>query len=215
METTLRHGHEVRDEIVLRAQGGEAEAFAELYALYRMHIYRLCFKMTKNDAEAEDCTQETFIRMLKSIKSFHGEAQFSTWLYRIATNLILMRWRRKDSKNHESIDELIETDSGFLQRHIAVTDAHQAFTVERIACARALAQMSTEDRTILYLRDVEGYRCSEIAEMLGTTVATAKSRVFRARREMLFLLGIKEDPLKALSNFDRFLSDEEEPPKVH
>jgi len=215
METTLQHGREVRDEIVLRAQGGEAEAFAELYALYRVKVFRLCFKMTRNDAEAEDLTQETFVKVLRHIGSFNGESQFSTWLSRIAINIALMKFRRKDSKKHESIDELIETDSGTLQRHIAVTDAHQAFTVERIACARALAQMSTEDRTILYLRDVEGYRCSEIAEMLGTTVATAKSRVFRARREMLFLLGIKEDPLKALSNFDRFLSDEEEPPKVH
>lgn len=211
----LQHGHEVRDEIVLRAQSGDTEAFAELYALYRMKIYRLCFKMTRNDADAEDLTQETFVKVLRRIGSFNGESQFSTWLSRIAINVTLMKFRRKDSKKHESIDELIETDSGALQRHIAVTDAHQAFAVERIAFKRALAQMSAEDRTILYLRDVEGYQCWEIARMLEITVAATKSRILRARKEVLFLLDIKEDPLKALSNFDRFLSDEEESPKVY
>lgn len=191
MKKSGQNGHDNREkeeEIVRRAQCGDAEALGQLYMLHREAIYRYCFRMTKDIAEAEDITQEVFIRMLRKIHLFRHDARFTTWLTRIAINLFLERFRRKRVKNHVSLDELIKGEDAAFQRHIAVTDRHLALAVDRLAFDRAFARLSPPFRLVIYLNDIKGYSNKEISVMMGEPTITTRSRLFRARRKMRSLL---------------------------
>ena len=82
-------------EAIERAKQGDAEAFETLYDLHRRRVYSLCLRMTANTAEAEDLTQEAFLQLFRKIGTFRGESAFSTWLHRMAVNVVLMRLRKK------------------------------------------------------------------------------------------------------------------------
>ena len=82
-------------EAIERAKLGDAEAFQVLYDLHRRRVYSLCLRMTTNTAEAEDLTQEAFLQLFRKIGTFRGESAFSTWLHRMAVNVVLMRLRKK------------------------------------------------------------------------------------------------------------------------
>ena len=84
--------------LVQRAQGGDEQAFAALFQMHQKRVYSLCLLMTKNVAEAEDLTQEAFLQVFRKIASFRGDAAFSTWLYRVATNTVLMKLRRRKAE---------------------------------------------------------------------------------------------------------------------
>src|SRR5246127_4426745 len=84
-------------EAIPRAQQGDAGAFERIYRLHSRRVYALCLRMVGNTAEAEDLTQEAFLLLLRKIHTFRGESAFSTWLYRLAVNLVLMRLRKKSA----------------------------------------------------------------------------------------------------------------------
>ncbi len=205
-----QNGREEHDEIIRRAQCGDTAAFGELYVLYKRKVYGTCLRVVKNDAEAEDMTQEVFLRVLRKLKSFRGDAVFGTWITRVAINVCLMGLRRQSKKETVSIDELIEADEGAFQWEIAATDHHLMLAAERLTVDRAFARLSPDDRLVLSLCDVEGYDQSEMAIMLGISIPALKARIWRARQQLRFLLGVEPDPLDALSNFNRFLNDQKE-----
>lgn len=191
MKKSGQNGHDNREkeeEIVRRAQCGDTAAFGQLYMLHREAIYRYCFRMTKDIAEAEDITQEVFIRVLRKIHLFRHDARFATWLTRIAINLFLERLRRNREKDHVSLDELIEGEDSTFQRHIAVTDRHLALAVDRLTFNRVFVQLAAPFRLVLYLSAVKGYSTKEISAMIGEPAITTRSRLFRAKRKMRSLL---------------------------
>src|SRR5271163_1526408 len=96
-------------EAIRLAQQGDAAAFERLYRLHNRRVYSLCLRMVSNTAEAEDLTQEAFLQLFRKIATFRGESAFSTWLHRLAVNVVLMKLRKK-SGNESSLEELTEPD---------------------------------------------------------------------------------------------------------
>ncbi len=99
-------------ELVERAKTGDEAAIERLYYLHSRRVYSVCLRMTSNQAEAEDLTQEVFLQAFRKLRTFRGEAAFSTWIYRIATNLVLMRLRRKP-RPEVSFEEITAPNGGF------------------------------------------------------------------------------------------------------
>jgi RNA polymerase sigma-70 factor, ECF subfamily len=107
--------------LIQRAQRGDEQAFATLYQLHNKRVYSVCLRMTKDVAEAEDLAQEAFIQVFRNLNSFRGNSAFSTWLYRIAVNTVLMKLRRK-SPPVLSLDEPLSRDSPSLKREVGKQD---------------------------------------------------------------------------------------------
>ena len=97
-------------ELIARAQEGDPQAFAALFEMHKPRIYAICLRMTNNMAEAEVLTQDAFIHVFRKLSTFRGESAFSTWLYRIAVNTVLMHFRKK-SNRQVSLDQPSQNDS--------------------------------------------------------------------------------------------------------
>ena len=176
---------------IAEAQKGSAEAFEFLYHAHKRRIYSLCLRMTGNQAEAEDLTQEAFLQVFRKISTFRGEAAFSTWMHRLAVNLVLMRLRKK-SVATLSLEEPVESDSGeSRKRDFGAPDMALTGSVDRMALERAIQALPDGYRKVFYLHDVEGYEHQEIAEMVGCSVGNSKSQLHKARMKLRDLLGRK------------------------
>jgi RNA polymerase sigma-70 factor (ECF subfamily) len=174
-------------ELVRLAQGGNSEAFGELVLRYENKIYRLARRMTETQEDAEDILQETFIRAFKSITGFKAESRFSTWLYRIAVNMALMRKRGK-SQAFEYLDEPIPTRDGEVKRDIVDTgyDPLTALIVKesREILDRAITGLSPINKAVFVLRHIEGLSTEETRKVLKISIPAVKSRLHRTRQTL-------------------------------
>jgi RNA polymerase sigma-70 factor (ECF subfamily) len=185
-------------EAIRRAQEGDAEAFERLYRLHSRRVYALCLKMMKgNVSEAEDLTQEVFLRLFRKIGSFRAESAFSTWLYRLTFNIALMRLRKKTVAEMISLEETNDPDNekGGLCKDFGVEDPRLLGLVDRVNLQRAVNQLPAGYRSIFILHDVDGYEHNEIAEILGCSIGNSKSQLHKARVSIrqLLLRGKKAD----------------------
>jgi len=174
-------------DLVARAKEGDEQAFAALFELHKRRIYSLCLLMTKDVCEAEDLTQDAFIQVFRRLATFRGDSAFSTWLYRIAVNTVLMRLRRRRPQQ-VSFDAPISTESSAVPREFGQQDPQLSGTVDRIVLRRAVEELPKGCRTIFLLHEVEGYQHHEIAQMLKCSVGNSKSQLHKAKikmREML------------------------------
>ena len=182
-------------ELVRRFKEGDRRAYVEIVRRYQHRVYSLCFRWLSNDQVAEEVAQDVFIALFKALHGFRGDAQLSTWLYRIVVNHCknrrLYRIRRK-MDHHDPIDgdprdedprsvQLASTGPG--------TDAavHQSEAARLLAAG--LAELDEEQRQIILLRDVEDLSYEEIGEILGLPRGTVKSRLHRARARLAKLLS--------------------------
>lgn len=175
--------------LVQRAQDGDEQAFAALFEMHKKRVYSVCLLMTKDVAEAEDLTQEAFLQVFRTIGSFRGEAAFSTWLYRVAVNTVLMKLRRRKSRAVLSLNEPVSPDSPSLSHEVGAKDSRLAHTIDRIALLRALEALPNGCRTIFALHEIEGYQHHEIAKLLNCSIGNSKSQLHKAKlkmREFLF-----------------------------
>jgi RNA polymerase sigma-70 factor (ECF subfamily) len=182
--------------LVKRAQAGDEQAFATLFQQHKTRVYSVCLLMTKDVAEAEDLTQEAFLQVFRAIGSFRGEAAFSTWLYRVAVNTVLMRLRRRKSPPTVSLDEPVSTDSPSLRRDFGKNDLELSGVVDRIALRRAIQELPEGCRTIFALHEMEGYQHHEIAELLNCSIGNSKSQLHKAKLKMRDLLFPKRRILR-------------------
>jgi len=176
-------------DLIERAQRGDAEAFASLFHAHKMRVYSLCLRMTNNTAEAEDLAQEAFLQVFRKLATFRAESAFSTWVYRIAVNTVLMHFRKK-SPCRVSLDESYcdQGDSKPTRREYGTRDGRLETSVTRVALTRAISELPQGYRVIFILHEVDGYQHSEIAELLGCSVGTSKSQLHKAKlriREIL------------------------------
>jgi RNA polymerase sigma-70 factor, ECF subfamily len=174
--------------LVQRAQDGDEQAFATLFEQHKKRVYSVCLLMTKDVAEAEDLTQEAFLQVFRTIGTFRGEAAFSTWLYRIAVNTVLMKLRRKNSRAVLSLSEPISPDSPSLSHDIGMKDSRLSGTIDRIALLRAIEALPEGCRTIFTLHEIEGYQHHEIAALLHCSIGNSKSQLHKAKLKMRDLL---------------------------
>lgn len=175
--------------IVERAKKGDEAATEELYRLHSRRIYSLCIRMVANQAEAEDLTQEIFLHAFRKIHTFRGEAAFSTWLYRLGVNIVLMRLRKK-SHPEVSLDE-ISRPNGDVMRRAEPADKidHAKNMVDRLALQVALDQLPSGFKRVVVMHDMEGFNHREIAELTGRSVGNSKSQLHKARRRLRELLA--------------------------
>jgi len=174
--------------LVQRAQRGDEQAFATLFQLHKKRVYSVCLQMTKDVADAEDLTQEAFMQVFRSVNSFRGDSAFSTWLYRVAVNTVLMKLRRRKSPPVLSLDEPVSTDSPSLKREVGKQDPSLSGAIDRIALRRALEELPGGCRQIFDLHEVEGYQHHEIAELLQCSIGNSKSQLHKAKMKMRDLL---------------------------
>ena len=174
------------DEIkcVKKAARGDASAFESLVLHYQGQIYRLCFRMTGNSEDAQDMTQEAFLKAWKNLSTFQFDSAFSTWLYRLASNCCLDLLRSMKRKPTVSLTAETEDEDGEI---IDVADdapspeEEAIVSQERDDLRKALALLDDEQRQILILRVVNDLSYTEIAEVLNIKEGTVKSRLSRAR----------------------------------
>ena len=183
--------------LIARFKEGDGSAFNEMVATYWDRIYARSLHLLKNRQDAEEITQDTFIKAQKGLESFRGDASFSTWLYQIATNLSHNRywywWRRKRSASL-SLDQTLNDDSDvtlvdFLPcegEHPGEAALTQEFVNEVSNCMR---QLSPKHRQVLEMRNVRNMSYEEISSALNISVGTVKSRIARARDQLRNLMG--------------------------
>ena len=174
-------------EAIERAKQGDAEAFEVLYNLHKRRVYSLCLRMTANTAEAEDLSQEAFLQLFRKIGTFRGESAFSTWLHRMAVNVVLMRLRKK-GLSVVPLEETMETDEESPKKEPGAQDPSLAGAVDRLELQRAVEALPPGYRTIFVLHDIEGFEHNEIADMVGCSIGNSKSQLHKARMKLRRLI---------------------------
>ena len=139
--------------------------------------------MTGNTAEAEDLTQEAFLQLFRKISTFRGESAFSTWLHRLAVNVVLMHLRKKVPQQI-SLDETESSQDEPVKRDYGDNDRRLLGSIDRISLERAIAELPPGYRTVFVLHDIEGYEHNEIAEIMKCSVGNSKSQLHKARLKL-------------------------------
>jgi len=170
-------------QLIARAQRGDEEAFAALFEAHKRRVYSLCLRMTGNTAEAEDLTQEAFLQLFRKISTFRGESAFSTWLHRLAVNVVLMHLRKKGLQQI-SLDEVDTSQDEPVKRDYGSDDRRLTGSVDRIGLQKAIADLPPGYRAVFVLHDVEGYEHNEIAEIMKCSVGNSKSQLHKARMKL-------------------------------
>ena len=148
IRTAAATPHPADADVLTRAQAGDHLAFAQLYALHKRRIYSLCLRMVGNIAEAEDLTQEAFLQLHRKISTFRGDSAFSTWLHRLAINVVLMQLRKK-GLSLISLDEAMEpTPEEGPGRSFGAPDLTLTGAIDRLALERAVADLPAGYRLI-------------------------------------------------------------------
>ena len=174
---------------VLRLKANEDAAYDELVRTYHGPIFHVAYRMLGDSAEASDVVQEIFLKVFRNIGGFKGEAALKTWIFRISFSEILNRlrwWKRRYRFATVSLDD----DANGNGNGHYVTDSRP--TPEQIlqskeqdaAIQQALSRLSSDHRSIVVLRDIEGFAYNEIADVLGISIGTVKSRLARARSDL-------------------------------
>jgi RNA polymerase sigma-70 factor (ECF subfamily) len=183
-------------DLLAEVLAGDHLAFARLYSLHKKRIYSLCMRMVGNTAEAEDLTQETFLQLHRKISTFRGDSAFSTWLHRLAINVVLMHLRKKGLSlisMDEAMEPAPERNPG---RGFGARDLTLSGSVDRLALERAVSDLPAGYRLAFVLHDVEGYEHQEIASMLDCSTGNIKSQLHKARlklRDALHALPRQEE----------------------
>lgn len=177
---------------------GEKAAFDTLIKSYEKRVYNLAYRLCGNYDEANDISVDAFLRVFQAVKLFRGDANFSTWLYRIVTNVYLDRRKRSLNKQHLSLEEYIELEENSVARQVEDTGPTPASSAEEseraVFLQRAIGELPDYQRAMIVLFHTEGLSYEEIAEVLGLKIGTVKSRLNRAR----LTLREKLEPVKEL-----------------
>jgi RNA polymerase sigma-70 factor (ECF subfamily) len=167
--------------LVTAAKDGDKQAFEELVRATYADAYTLAYRLTGNEEDASDVVQEAYLRAYKSLKRFRGDAQFSTWLYRIVANCAATMLGKRNKNRHEELDDeivLVDTHAEY------APDSHLDATIERERVTEALRELPDGLRAVVVLRDVYDLPHEAIANELGISEAAAKVRLHRARRKL-------------------------------
>jgi len=164
----------VTDELVRRAQAGDQKAFRDLYQQLAGRVYALCLRLTGDAGAAEERTQDVFVRAWDKLRSFRGESLFSSWLHRLAVNVV-MNERRTTIRREQRVTPVAAPE--VLERGKGEPTVGLSIDLER-----AIAALPEGAREVFVLYDIEGYSHAEIGEMTGIAEGTSKAQLFRARQ---------------------------------
>lgn len=163
------------------------ERFLSLFKEYESKIYNFIYKMTQNEADAQELTQEVFIRVWNGLEGFRSDSSVSTWIYRIASNVCLDSFRRN---KHTSKDKPLEMWDEFLYDAKIPLIEDEIYKAKMAECIKGYIMTLPEDyRAVILLHDIEGFINSEIAHMLGISLDAVKIRLHRARGRLRKILS--------------------------
>lgn len=174
-------------EAVAQVRAGNPDAFRVLVERHSRAIFRLAYRMTGNEQDAEDAVQETFLRAFKQLRTFDGRSSFSTWIYRVCTNCTIDSMRVKKRHEQKRVRELEDSDTDILtQQPSHAPDAEQLTHSREIngMLGPALEQLSVMERTAFVMRHYEGLGIEEIGRILEVQPNAAKHSVFRAVQKL-------------------------------
>ena len=182
---------EVEPAVVERLRAGDAAALEALMERYAPRVYRLAHGITRNEADAEEVVQDVFLSLFRKIDTFEGRAALGTWIYRVAANATLIKRRGKRFELEVPLEEQLpafgedghrEGDRAWVLADWSRTPEEQLLSEETGSIVnRAIDGLPDHYRAVLILRDVEGLSNEEVAEAVGDSVASVKSRLHRAR----------------------------------
>lgn len=179
-------------ELITRAKQGDQDAFAQLVEANQNKIYSLAYRMAGNPEDAADLAQEAFLRAWRTLPSFQGDSSFSTWLYRLTSNLCIdflrREKRRKTSVTVTSLDDEESAAPTDVPDHRFNPEDELERKELRDAVGQALLKLSDEHRQVLILRELDDLSYAEIAERLELSEGTVKSRIARARLSLRNIL---------------------------
>ncbi|MCP3674804.1 MAG: RNA polymerase sigma factor [Gammaproteobacteria bacterium] len=162
------------DEVMLitRVKQNDLQAFEQLYRIHSGRVFALCLRLSANRALAEELSQEAFVRAWQKIRMFRGESSFSSWLYRLTTNVVLSSLRKK---------QIVQVNIDDVPEQSSLTEK-QLDTGEILDMEQAIMKLPDGARKMFVLHDIEGYQHNEIAEMTGLAIGTSKTQLHRARK---------------------------------
>jgi RNA polymerase sigma-70 factor (ECF subfamily) len=181
-------------ELVKQSQRGDTDAFDQLVTRYRTRIFGMIYNMVHNEQDAWDLAQDSFVKAWKSIRRFRGRSSFYTWLYRIVTNVTIDWLRKKQVKGSGTeFDDAIalksvEPASRTMPKADALPSEKMEQSEIRARIDAAIAQLSSEHRAVILMKETEGMQYNEIAEAVGCSIGTVMSRLFYARKKLQNLL---------------------------
>jgi RNA polymerase sigma-70 factor, ECF subfamily len=175
------------DELLLRCQRGDRQAFNRLVMQYQHLIYNFLYRLAPDWADLDDLAQEVFLKMYHSIHTLHDRAQFKSWLHRLAVNVYVDEQRRRAKRRNRFVsdDRTLETradPAAHPGEHIARQELQHQLQA-------ALNQLPEEFKLAVVLREIQGLSYDEIAETLRCSIGTVRSRIFRGRRLLRQLLA--------------------------
>lgn len=176
--------------VVRQVQAGEVSAFDKLIVKYRERVFGIVYNLTANREDASDLTQDSFIKAFQAINRFQGNCSFFTWLYKIAVNTTLSHLRKNKMRSFFSLEKLNEEGAGseiieqLTDKHGADRDTYLRELQEKLN--EALQKLSIPHRTVITLFEIDGLSHSEIAEVMGCSEGTVRSRLHYAKQ---FLQG--------------------------
>lgn len=174
-------------QLAQAAGRGDMAAFEQLYKRHNRRVYAICLRMTRNQHEAEDLTQDVFVELFRKLNTFRGESAFTTWLHRVAVNVVLMHFRKK-----RLVEDAAEPPE---QIALGTEDATRMSIFDRISIVDAMKLLAPGYYKVFVLHDVEGYAHHEIAEIFGFTICTSKSQLHKARLKLRSFLGERNPTL--------------------
>ena len=171
--------------LVERVQAGDREAFGLLVSKYQRKLLRLVMRLVRDTAEAEDVTQEAFIKAYRALPNFRGESAFYTWLYRIGINTA-KNWLVAHGRRMPTVSDISDDDTEGIEEGVLLRDDE---TPDRVLMSRqigetvnaAMEALPEDLRTAISLREIEGMSYEEIAQVMDCPIGTVRSRIFRAR----------------------------------
>ena len=169
-------------QLILDAQDGSHEAFRELVGMHMRRVYNLAYGFVNNADDAEDVSQEVFLKVYHSIRHFRQESGFSTWVYRIATNAALDRLKQRKRANAR----LVPIDESQIAEMASTPETENIDT--RVHIERALHELPTLQRAVVILRHIEGYSTKQVSGILQCSEGTVKTHLHRGLKKMRKLL---------------------------
>ncbi|MEZ5300068.1 MAG: sigma-70 family RNA polymerase sigma factor [Verrucomicrobiales bacterium] len=180
-------------ELVARAQGGDTTAFDDLVRKHSGRLYGLVYHMTSNHEDANDLLQDIFAKAYRSLKRFRGNSAFYTWIYSIAVNMTLNFLKKRNrQRNRVSLDDMdagVQNDPDYIEataKSDPVREANISELQERLNAA--MMQISEDHRAVVTMFDIQGMPHAQIAEVLGVSEGTVRSRLFYAHRQLQVFL---------------------------
>ena len=180
----MNENGKIDTELIDKIRSGDQAAFKKLFDTYHKSVFRLCLRVLRDSQEAEDMTQDVFLKVFLQIKKFRGESSISTWLYRIAVNLCLNRLRRKKYERFLSLDFLLEKGRQPAQEPEKEPLARLTQQEKKTLVWNAVDSLPKNQRVAVILNHYMDLSYDEIAETMGLSAASVRSLLFRGKKSL-------------------------------